>query len=1695
MAVKRLTNLFFAELSEEPIRVDFIVDGSIRGTPTVKDGIVATTNFPFILDEDLALYRSARNSDGTIGEDGGLFLDPDIISSNGVYNDRDWFLGLSVNDQLVWNGIPRPTTVQREPGVEYGYIYIDDRIAISKAEFINNGSGARIEIDTELSNLGTLDVVEIAIIKANIWTPWIYYGNIPARQKISYDIFNRSSSSMGGIPESLTPSQAVGYRYYVDFSLSAEFDPILVPFPSAFISPTFSGGFASNKQFFMGDILNGNGEVAARSACSFDILSISLGAGVGLAQTQVLNIINTGAFRTINYKPIEYEKKTYDNNKIIKNTTFYLAFKDDSNFADTYANLSEAIRVFIGAQIDFETCKFRTYIYGSGTSFSWGGVSESADSLADAILGIAESAASGSTGDNAPISNLFSIVKAEATLDYSQDLLGFIAEDEANNPNAFSRKYSFVAFGDLNFESGDSILGKENIDTSIDGVIYSKKILTSGGQIIFESGAEVFGSASVGPSINQIFGYRDSSVYSFQFLETLGLSIGLILSEDSLYNGFEYFNSPVVKSQCNRITSSRTPTSSVNFNFDAQDVDGDGKISLLDRIYDLYSGFNPSIDDVEESFFGSRSMEMRYWRKVCPIGRIFEFNGQIESVVKQRGNNYLCKVKILVLDPETNTYVDSSLEDNTVWVYYEDGATTNVGGAGIGDTFNFRGRLFFPKYFVNGGAGISLGTGINLIDATELTAWYRIGINTSRDLIDYGFSGHDLEEDPIIVIRSNILGGVDSDIYPHASGISQNPFNFLEEQQFFSISQSSERVQDHVLSLDVSQEEDDIVFGKPPLVSSYNIFSSDKAINFQSIEFQVEVDRPEEGESAENNGLYTFDIEYKPINNNNFYPMAKFWSAAAFSSGGNISDVKIDLSTPQLYGTELANSLGNDQVYAIVFPYNLHSQANGGVFHFFEFLPEYWSVRVIKNGKEISSIVKDDLSLDEFSFEGNEAKVTSSGYVVLKTPLDRVRESVFVEFTNIAGDQKMLKTGTDIKISLRTYYPQAEGQVKIRNIRINTGETKSVERVDVHYSNRNESGTHFIAPALGFAVLSDRGWNLNQDDANNTAGGSFSTRVTGFLESPQLYFDAFSDNIGEKTITAFNSRDIPAIDIIYSNMVSVSTQPYMELFSIGYTLPPVDTLPKSAAYIDEDTGRFTIYYSKNDRIIKKESINYFFPKSYIKGYRDNTRWEYAVYGGYDDDIRELPFTHDNNFEEFSVSLSGQRGQLVGVRLTTTDVGDRNNFNDIVYFDVFSNGFPFGYERYDGKRSSLVIPVRTHSSGFSGGYSMLPDTSGISSIEFRLGEKSPFFATIDKVEGFFVNEYTQGNAPNLTVNSQGLYMLFFENQEKRQVLGMISDSHSYRWKRPAISDTERERFGTPIALLSGYTNPVLVDDVGDRNLYIFVYNDDGASISLIVVPYSTFKKLSIGAGEESEDLRRDYEQQVDPDNPFSITALTKDPNTKEWFKVYDFGRKLLPITQGATRDFSAAQVKSGRIYMAYRTLDNQVKILFTTNTSYNELKKENSWTDVGVDLLSEDSRLGRVLKEFGGIYSMTLSSPLDEDKLYLLIATNNSKLLFFDLPEAIAKISADLEKVETPLRAALQRAINDIKPSLVIGTDSGEPNDDLVKSDFLNKDFTKQIVSLVWNKKREGFLIFLDNGKVRALKTTSRGLTWGDYEEV
>lgn len=1661
MAVQRLTYFFLTFYQETQVNVD--------GVNT--DALVFLTDFPFTFDEVIALPRPVRNADAVKDENGDVVGLSVEITSNGRYNDQDWFIGLGVNGQEIWNGIPRPTTDGNTI-----LLFQNSVVSVLAAGFLPDGRGY-VTISKELSSLGILDTVEILIKNAKTKTPWIYYGNIPQRQVLAQNQFGRNPSGMGGVPDSLTPSQGMGYEYFVDFNLSSQGGGGPPPFPSAIF---FAGsGITSSlsQNFFMGDILDGDGRLAVRSNVTFKIFSVGQNFSIGGVEIPALQIINTGAFRTINYREMEYQTKTYIPNQLIENTNFYLAFQDAEKFNRIYTNISETVRVILSENIDFNTCKFNVYAY-SGTSGSQRTLDvASLDGLVEAISSLGSSTNESEQEHN--LGSLNVLMRNKIAIDA-----------QANNTIAPNQKYAQIIFGDMNFVDSQQPLSDVSVVFETDdNEEISVAVNVVGTHILLEENEDRdLGEGVFGDSLTYIFGFKESSVYGFQFLESLGRGAELVLSEDDLYQEFDFLNAPAIINQCQTIT---TPLNSVDW----QDRDNDGLVTYIDRITELYQNFNPSIDTGELSFFGSRGAEMRFWRRICPIGQLYSFYGQIISSTQVRNGSFVLQVNVLTENPNYTTdgdeprFIETGVDNNNIYVYYENGAQSNTADNDGNGVFNFKGRLFFPTYWRN---GIQIANGINLNDPDELSAWYRILPDTSRDLLE----GVIPEDQPVVIVRTNVTGGADPTVADGQGPISNVFLNRTDTLSFYKISQFAERVEDHIISVDDDEVSEFSLSAIDQIQPVYSSPSDSSKINFQSIKFEISLPK-----SDDLYGEFEYEIYWQSTLGGEQHSLRRFWSAVAFANNAIPSEdeevaalVIIPLNDKFILPTRTSwqeSDATADRLLDIVFPYSQHEDDEEGIRHFFRWEEDDYSFKVFVNGTQITSGVNQELTAVQASLN------PSIGQILLRDPLNST-DSVYVEFTNLTGNQSFQKTGTGVGIKLvgrpRTGAP-SEGVPVFRNVQVNQSSLEvSVERVDANYYNPGGIAVnrdHFIAPAYGFAVLSGRNWDLAIDDRNSTAGGGGNLRVTGSLVSPIWFFDAFETDLSKKLVSEESPRDLVAIDRVYSNMVSTFSQPFVEILSIGFDPPPPEIIPRVSSIFDKTMQRFTIAYNVDNNIEMKYSHTGFRDRDSVYGNFDernrSQRLQLAMYSGPE---REEVLSEGNQFS--TASSENPDAVLVGLRLRGGIEGALSPIQNTGVFELYASiggtSVPFGYRQFDGTRIGLLCGF-TDDNGSQKGLVQLPLTNGISSMSLEVYDGAEFGGIIDEVSGIFVDSYVVGQSPTLYKSPYGTYLAMFSQQEDNidRITGLMSHEQTHRWSRPATRTGDQNSY-EPVAILTGYINPLFLQHENSGMVHIFLYNNVEQAIDLLTIPYTAFERFNVGIDEDEED----YDSEAPETDPRGFADIIRNPEEKSWKKVFSEGRALYPIVFSATQDYSAVITKDGGVYLASVSTSGELRLLYTAASGTGEFSP-NTWYPFGVDILAPEGHLGKVI-DAANIYSIALSANPGGGTLELFITTVDNRLILFRVPTTLTALSGRLAEINDEVIAAMQDDVNATLPVLVVGNNP-QTTEDISAGGAIAEDFPNQLPSVQWFPNGELYVVYYKDSSIKGIKSTSGGEYWREVKEI
>ena len=1702
MAILRLTNYFYTE-SKEYSNIPIPEFGGAS-----SNVLVYSTKFPFVYDKELAIYRSLRNSDMSIDSEGNLSFDGDNdffyqsyldIDPNNPKSGDQWFVCLAINGNVVYDGLSSSNLLGDKT-------YANSSYGIIKTGILNGIGYAWV--DQSIWQPGLLDSVEIALKSASTHSPWIYYGNIPERQTLAKTQFGlEHASGMGGIPESLTPSQAVDYRYRVDMSLATDFTPIFIPFPSAFLigNPIGSASALMSTAYFMGDVLDGNGNLAVRSNVSFILSSLSLNSSLfgGAYSVQNFNIITSQAYKTINSRELEYNKVTYSPVKVIKNASFYIALHDKSDLVTFYSGLFLAFRDSLKDFIDWDTCTFRFFSYSDSGSPS----NSRCNNIDDFLNSFFETFSSFKENNQAYINDVTEVMKVSFHEDMTQDL----SEDKVD------MNYYFIYLSDMDFSTGqfdldgnpkNDPLSESSYIVKYNGENITKNITYYGGEISSTGDLSSQGYSMFGDDVVLLPNYTGSFIYGFEFISLLRKVQGGELSIDDLFSSDEFVSGRMLKNQCNLLIEENALVSNTS-----RDYDKDGKITLIDRIYSICKNYYQGESDTS-FLLNNKINEMDYWRKMCPIGQLYEFQGRITNMMRMSGDNYLLQVQVVKLvegeyvDVVYDTEEDGS-DKNIIYVYYEYGSASNVSGSDTisgGEIFDFRGRLFFPRYLLgkNDTEGITIGQGRNLNDPQELVAWYRVNLYTAEDMINYlGKDTNFYNQYPIVVVRSNVDNTV-SPQYAHGSGPISNMFEHKTSvSQYFSICQIAENVDDHIVMIrnasnEYENTDEGIVIsqiGRDNAVLAYES-GTGYGVSFDSIMFDIEV-----AESKEVYKEFEYEILYQPENDSNKYQLDKFWSAAAFSSGSTSSQVKLKVSIPHTFVPKISweeNDNNINRLFDIVYPYAPHESDAEGKRFFFKWDTDSWDIKLRKNNKIVDYTIVDAIDVNA-EISANAYISPSQGQILFKDEIDTTKESIILSFTNKAANQTMLKTGNKIWISLVSSPSTGFTEFPvIKSFRVNMKNGVSVERVDLNFehSNTNTDNDHFIAPAWAFATVSGRSWSFNVDDSNSTADGAYSSRISGFLQSPMWYFDAFTDDVGDKTITASSSRYLAAINRVYSNLVDTNVQPYAEISSVGYIAPPSTILPRIATLYSRRMRHFLIVENQGKYLSQKRSYTEFLDRDTDPGIpegRRSYRESIPVYSGIET-IEDLTVEQIDVGVELDIVRSGKL--LTGIKITSEMNTDDN---DIVqpfslYGQVNGSFVELGYETFDKTKSSLWIPVVNTTSDVAMGFSQLPNVVDIPKIRIVKPDEYADVGIINKVEGFYIDDYVSGKYPTLIETSGGSYILIFGDidDNNKAIYGLMSTDKGAHWSRPA-SDESDESYGTPIKLLTGYSSPIVVEDYSMFRFNLFVYNNSTMTIDMATLPYSAFLKLNRGIDEKST-RQTNVEEGKTVENPEkdneSVSDILGYYDADSWQDIYGEGRSIFPVVYEATEMFSASMAKSGCLFVASLSTQDTLRLLFTSDSGANDFVG-NDWVDVGVDILHEDSYLGKEIKQ-EDIGAITLSYNQIARIFYLFIATKDHRLLMTELPEVIARF--ELSKEDEAFSIDIQNLVNQKKPVLAIG-DVTESSENVSADSYLREKFESQMVSVEWMDSGVCIVVYTKDGRVKAARSDSHGGSWEEYKNI
>lgn len=1618
MAKIRRATFRFPALQEEGLQIDIrnFVSAEERqelerllGNAPPETILAYSTIFPLVFDPVLAVIRPPESFEEleTLQQlPQNTPLADGTPNRRGRYSSNEYFIGLAVNDIIIHDGV-----FKRTPGIF--------------ASFVNttSGQGGLVLVDSRLVNIGVLDTVKIVTIKSNTYSPWLYYGSIPERAPLAFKD-GRNASSQGAIYplDDTEILQAAGIRYFVDSfrsSLGGTPRPPFTPIP---ISTPGGGGGGVSDAFFMADVLDGDGTLGFRNYTSFKILQVQETVDFQGNTVPTISVLRADSFRSINYTELEYQRSTFTIRPFIEMTYFLFGLKESGDLLPFYQAISTSFNL-VSEFIEFESTAFSVQ-------------------------------ASPLTNDSEQIASQFGGIQ-ESSVELASKLRVISLQSETIT----SDNIIILLMSDL-LEELDNETARTNLESQIAQIPAGRTLKL--GLILqdFTRRTEIIQLA------NDLFGedntiYLESSDSSslgwLQFVGLLAEAGGFTFDEDSLVTEQSGVDANTIKQNMLRVTA---PAGTVG----GTDRDRDGVVSTLDtRHYDLTLSYNPTRQTSPTSFLSNPGAEMRFWRKITPIGQLFNFTGTVTSSETVRGGNLLLTVDIKWPDDPDNPGqpAPDQPETNSIKVYVEYGANTNL--ESLSGEIEFQGRLFYPGYLVK----TRMNNIISFNNPSELSAWFRILSTTARDIISFGNSA-DTSEEPLLVIRTNIAASSSgsssetglSPIFSPDANATSGPVSS------FDIAQAADVVNDY---LNLSSEDSRILLRDTPVEIkpglALDIFDSgDIDVNFTNIEFDIIIPADAVPPSTSNDpnstdGLiseFEYELRYLPKGKTEedvdedglpiVYPLTRFFSVVAFDgdidedSETRIFRFKFNPIEDQLFScrpTLEDRNLADDDPeknteFEIIFPYIPDNNGNNFIW-LWDSSAFAFNIKV--NGTNVDSFV--------------EAPSNQTGRFRLQNPVDQRENVVTAEFINIAGDQRGLKIGSKLSI-VGISGPSNIEAAKFANLSLNFTSPESIERVDAHFSNTLQGDSFYLlSPANGFVSLSGFGFTFAIEDGTAAAGGAFGTRLTGDLSGPILFFDAFADNTSDKTISKLGGvpTAFPVVDIVTANVVNTFGIPFTEILAILFEPPPPPDVERITSTRSSVTDRVTIIYSDGNALQQKYSFTNFVDYDTEDGWDDHQRSMRRTIPIYSESLSlvEKEFTQEDNSiifdavntqevpsdNETADPTAGGDRTLVAIGL---EFGEQSEFsiNDVLTYSLQasvdgSTFSDFGYTNGEGEVSSQLVIVPDENVFFQ-----LPDTSDIVKIKLVPTEDSTP-RTPQKIVAAYVESLSTASSPSIFETSFGEYFLFFtqntgELPQQRQIGALLSKHDANEWQRPAalplkdleedeqttndgVTQTINEDFERPITLITGYSNPVILKSSSRDTFFIFMFNHRTVpgTIDMIEMERALFVKIEEDNSTEASDADLELEDE-------SQTNLVNNEEVKSYARVFksnDSGGQnhIKTVLGNVTQSYSVEMSEKGDLYIALIDANGQFRLKYNRSLGGGRIDTSFNWEDLGIDLLDTDtdngngstgSNLSKIISQ-GDIGALTLRYSEIEDILWLFIATTSpGKLFMVEIPEVIIR---------------------------------------------------------------------------------------------
>ena len=1668
-----------------------------------------------------------------------------ITRWGGGFSSNEWFATISINGEMI-----APLSSLGSNSAKYA--------GIKNIFFGNDTMGYNcVTLEVNVSITGAIPpdaVVEITLVCAKSYAPWIYYGNIAQRSDLATRL-GRSEKAMGGIPLSLTPADAMQIKYYIEGNTDVFFAFQQTPYwLSNLITDQYQMSSTNENFSFMFDFINatdavdkdgndcfGDEQVAIRTLTNFNISGISLGGTPGGNSVSLINSdLTAAAFQNTHYRYLAYNNKSVHlDNSTISKVTYFIACENNISFKDFYSRFVDNKNFLLKYFSDESKSDVEFYFYTFASSSvipaketdlpSVGTADGKTKSLTDVI--------------NILVGNITSIISADKdkknVRDYNLIFLSkfdweikdTMFEGLKTDTTIPDRESSKTSVKDISILVGDTVVPL-NVFA---GVIVTKdfynktftntlknNIISPLKDFCLENAKYVFGEKNV----VQLCEMWDGGILGFLFQQ-------LQLLTQHLEDIFSVYSIDGGKQFCVDIADIISSTKFVIDDISAKDI-SNGYSTNLDRIFDLYKKINPQ-QNVENSgyFLKDIRSEMTMWRELCPIGQLYKISGYISKIVDNGDGSCsfnFCNTKDtdIVDSRDTSVIERAGIIDskNTIRVIAESGVKVNSSNFAEGDYVEIQGQILYSPYFIDKKIITNSGYMDFNVDS-EIIKYYRINENTLSLIRSFNIPT------PILIARSNyyVIGGGSFSEAAEAPNRSTMIGTIDHcEDYIYKIEQDTTETIDVKYKLSKSEEKEIV------------LFENGSNINLPFLSMSFDLIFPNAIDIS--SGLYKYYLSYVKPGETKERRIFDFYSKIGLSKNKyctntngvnkfiniNISDEIVLKCLKRTKDVDI-NDVG--KIFDICYQYSSNTE---GERLLFKWDSSIYAIRSINRAQK--NITTYGLSINGTGYDYT--IYPSEGKLVLKTAMDKKsKDSISMNLVNIS------QLDNPSSYSASTFFPYTKifklyikreddtlddiNSPTITNVKINYGVSKSLEKVEgVFFDGNSSEHKHYICPTYGFIYVSGSG-SWYYDD--QTSHGS--TTIQGYMMSPYFYYDAFADgsDMSLKQIT-YSSTNLAAIGRVFGT-VAASTQPLVYISAL--TVPVISVAKvtyKMGAYYSEIFNKCTLLYIDKDSIFNlKESFTDFVSRydvgdrkeGQIWSFRDsenniwmkkNLRYNYPLYCEVPKSIKLSSFRGlDKEFD-----ISSVVGSVVGLYFPTlSEIASSQEL------EVYSGSDPFGYTA--PYRSSYITAPHRISVMKDKSYSKLPNTTGISN--FTIKKPDDFQYTnyiVSELFAHYVTELQKGSTPQLLETSNGDYIIFYLGgannsiTSNNQIKMLISSDDGYTWSRPYLNKGAKNPVSQkPICILenkSGFSDLVYVNSLESDSIELMYWDEDQRGIQKLNLPKNILTYIYYGCDDDdvkasdsfvltddmlkivknSSSVLEPYFGKDMPDN-YAIVKNWKIALTDTKDIAKSNTNLIKSVLNGTNYNFSAIRGSDGTIYLAYLSSgdNSSIRILYSGTS---ETSGDSSWTDTGFVFSSSDSYLGKYLANMSINYMTISLDTKTDDNLYLFVSTDNS-LVCLPIPSVLLYYlleGKDKKDYSSEIQNIIDE-INSVKPVLLIGKDEDNPRDNLNKELFLNEEFIPQMISVLWLSDGSCSVFFYDKNKnVTSIK--SRDLvSWTRHKNV